>query len=310
MSMNIDHGDRMESGQVLDRDAVLRAIEGSLAMIEFDPQGKVLWANHYFAETMGYDSDEIVGLIHKQFCTTDFVTSREYRLFWENLRSGNSYQAKIQRVAKDGTLLWLEASYMPVFNDEGNTIAIIKIATDITVREKTISEIATELQAMAESLRKRAEEGITKSREVVTYTEKLVEESNENLNVLATLKTQAESIQTIVKTVRSIATQTNILALNAAIEAARAGEHGKGFNVVADEVRNLAKRVEVAIQEVSSQIDGITNEVIKVSTGTEHSQSGLQESQILIEKAVEEFAGIGTASQELDLKAKDFKKML
>ncbi|MGE8077339.1 methyl-accepting chemotaxis protein [Peribacillus loiseleuriae] len=298
------------STQVLDESAVLAAIESSLAMIEFDPQGRVLWANYNFAKTMEYEVSEMPNLIHKQFCTDEFVKSREYGAFWRSLQNGKIFQEKIQRVTKSGRLIWLEATYTPVLDILGNVVAVVKIATDITNRENNTIEVASQLQQMSTELLNRAEQGIFRSEEISSVTQKLVAESEENLEILKSLKQQATSIEDITKTIRDIAAQTNLLALNAAIEAAHAGEHGRSFNVVASEVRKLANRVQDSIQEVKSHIEGITGEIKKISDVTQRSQLGITNSQELIEKARNEFSGIGTAAHQLDSQARVFKDML
>lgn len=300
----------IESTQVLPENYVLAAIENTLAMIEFDPHGNVLWANENFAATMEYEVSEMPNLHHKQFCIESFVTSREYTELWTNLRNGKSFQEKIQRVTKTGRIIWLEATYSPIFNEQGEVVGVVKIATDITQRENTTIEVASELQQMAAVLNSQAENGIKQSEEVVAVTNKSVTESKENIEILDSLKQQANSIQKITKTIQGIAAQTNLLALNAAIEAARAGEYGRGFNVVATEVRRLADQVKESVADVNDHIEGITVEVNRISDATIQSQIGLENGQKLIYQTLERFTEIGISAGQLDKQSRTFKDIL
>ncbi|WP_342512492.1 methyl-accepting chemotaxis protein [Sporosarcina sp. FSL K6-1522] len=264
-----------KSTQVLNERAVLASLESNLAMIEFNLDGRVIWANDNFAQTLGYSGDVIKSMSHEQFCTSEFRNSREYAALWTTLRKGNKYQEKIYRVKKAGNLVCLEATYIPVLTDEGKVHAVLKIATDITERENKTIEVVSQLKGLSEDLG-----------EIVT------DNSTENIQAIQSLKEQTDLIRDISKSIRNISSQTNILALNAAIEAARAGEHGRGFAVVAEEVRKLAGNVEDAIKKVNTNVDNITKEVMKVSEVTESSQRSVISTQSKINETMSEFEGI------------------
>ncbi|SFL54510.1 methyl-accepting chemotaxis sensory transducer with Pas/Pac sensor [Paenibacillus sp. 1_12] len=302
--------DKHTSNQVLDEKAVLSAIDRSLAMIEFDIHGKVLWANDNFAKTMDYETAEMPGLMHRQFCTPEFVNSPEYAALWNDLKRGHPFQEKILRVTKNRRLLWFEATYSPVFDAEGQVQAVIKVATDITARENATTQVTSDLQQMAHDLLQRAEEGIFSSQQIASAVESVVKEANDNIQVLQLLENKASSVRGIMRTIRDIASQTNLLALNAAIEAAHAGEHGRGFNVVANEVRKLAKQAEEATAEVNSNLEGIAAQVTEIAKGTKRSQTLITDSQRLTQQAVDEFTGIGLAAQQLDKQAHALGELL
>ncbi|MCW8928607.1 MAG: methyl-accepting chemotaxis protein [Gammaproteobacteria bacterium] len=92
-----------------------------------------------------------------------------------------------------------------------------------------------------------------------------------------TLSKEAADVKAILDVISNIAEQTNLLALNAAIEAARAGEHGRGFAVVADEVRNLAKHTQQSLTEINDTINDIIKAVEEASESMNVNSQEIQE---------------------------------
>lgn len=83
----------------------------------------------------------------------------------------------------------------------------------------------------------------------------------EAISTMTGIEESSKKISRIVVTISQIANQTNLLSLNAAIESAKAGEQGKGFGVVAEEVRNLATRVNASAVEINQLIEKSQQEV-------------------------------------------------
>ncbi len=108
------------------------AVDRSTAMIEFTPEGLVVDANDNFLETMGYRIDEIAGKHHGIFCFPEFRASKEYAEFWQLLASGEYVRDRFARRTKRGTVVWLEASYNPIKDNDGRVKSVLKLATDIS----------------------------------------------------------------------------------------------------------------------------------------------------------------------------------
>ncbi|WP_415889882.1 methyl-accepting chemotaxis protein [Neptuniibacter sp. SY11_33] len=130
-----------------------------------------------------------------------------------------------------------------------------------------------------------------------------VEDSSTTINRLSE---QTSDISKVLVVISDIADQTNLLALNAAIEAARAGETGRGFSVVADEVRDLAKRTQNSTQEIQSIIlklqDSVAEAVKKMASSQTNAIKGVEQITELNHKLVEidhAVTSIATMSEQM-----------
>lgn len=242
----------------LDSAFLFSAISKSLAMIVFDLQGNVIQVNELFANVMEYEPTEMVGLHHRQFCLPEFTSSQAYNDFWNHLREAKIFQNKIQRVTKNGRLLTLEATYMPVFDGENQIHAVIKVATDITERESVLRSGTGELMAMVEQMSASTDDFLNESHTMADNMNALNQESE-------IVSGSLQNINSIVMFVENIASQSNLLGLNAAIEAARSGEHGRGFSVVALEIRKMAETSKQAAQNIRQQLNSISNSIHSIS---------------------------------------------
>lgn len=290
---------------------VVAALESNLAIIRFDLNRNIAYVNDIFANAVGYEQSELIGENHEKLCFTEFVDSPAYEKFWRELLQGKSFQDKIERKDKANHSVWLEATYMPVFSEDGRkVISITKVATNITARQNSLSLVINELKSMAKQLSRRSEVGIERSNELLISIQTIVEHADENMDILSKLQLHAENIHKIVRTVREIAAQTNLLALNAAIEAARAGEYGRGFDVVAKEVRKLSSRVEDSIVEIRNGVESISTEIKNITAGTSQTQQnsklGLEQIQI----AMNDFIEIASAAALLDEKSRKVSEII
>jgi methyl-accepting chemotaxis protein len=127
----------------------LSAISRTQAIIEFTPNGDILTANDGFLTCLGYSLPEIKGKHHSMFCEPGYSASADYRALWQKLASGEPISDEFKRIGKGGKLVWIQASYNPIFNADGKVFKVVKFATDITERVRAVDEIGKGLGALA-----------------------------------------------------------------------------------------------------------------------------------------------------------------
>lgn len=265
-----------------DHENLMSALLRSTAVIEFNLKGEVLTANERFLNGMGYTLAQVQGKHHRMFCTQQEQHSAEYQAFWQRLNAGEFVAARFQRVDSHGRDVWLEASYNPVRDANGALYKVVKFATVITDqirREQAVSDaagIAYTTSLQTDTTAQRGTKVVTQAVDVMRDLARHMQQAGDGIEALSD---QSQVIGSIVKTISSIAEQTNLLALNAAIEAARAGEQGRGFAVVADEVRQLASRTSKATEEIISVVrqnqDMARDAVVLMSDGKLQAEQGL-----------------------------------
>ena len=171
----------------------LEAINRSNAIIDFDLDGNIIRANDIFLIAMGYragESNKIAGKHHSIFVTPEYAKTNEYKKFWEMLKSGEFFSGEFERIKKDGSPIYLQATYNPIIDENGNTFKIMKIAIDITETIKHKNEV--------EVLTTTLKEELEKSEELKKQVEIEKDAALNDLDILIK-RSQSELISTVVK---------------------------------------------------------------------------------------------------------------
>lgn len=237
------------------------AVDTGWASIEFQPDGTIIEANENFIKAMGYSSNkDLEGNHHRMFCEGEYANSQEYSNFWRQLGDGQIHSGEFKRLKKDGTEIWINASYTPVFNEEGTVEKVIKIAKDITNIKMPILKVSEVLDALAQG-------DLTK-----TYTtsnaEQYVEDMGQSLNM---------AISNVNEILSSISEITNLL-----------GSSSEELLTKADQMQSTTQEVASAIQQMAEgahQQASQTDEASKLVEGVMRTSTDMGSKADMINKA-------------------------
>ena len=214
----------------------LRAIDRSQAVIEFELDGRIVSANDAFLGAMGYERAEVVGQKHMMFCDRDFSSSDAYRQFWQRLSSGEMISGNFVRLGKGGRKVWIQAAYTPLADAEGKVFRVIKVATDISERMRSVETIGTAIGRLAEG-------DLTVS--IDTPMDDLLQQIRDDFN------RAARALET---TLSSIRESSQTLAASAAV-----------IRGVSDDIAKGSERQAASLEETAAALDEMTKLVSESS---------------------------------------------
>ncbi len=284
-----------EADRVMELEAMAAAISRSQAVIEFKLDGTIVSANENFLKAMGYREDEVVGRHHAMFIDSAEANGADYRAFWERLRGGEFFAAKLARRGKDGKTVWILASYNPLMDRNGKVFKVVKFATDITPainerdrydaeRAANAADQARLVQSLATALAHLSDGDLAfrLNEAFPPDSERLRSDFNGSMEKL----------------------QQAMLAIDGSAQAIRAGT-----DEIASAASDLSRRTEqqaASLEETAASLDEITTTVNKTAEGAKHARdvvsaakSDAERSGTVVHSAIEAMSGIEKSSKQI-----------
>jgi methyl-accepting chemotaxis protein len=142
-------GSAINNAELVELRGQLAAINKAQAVIEVDLAGMVLNANENFLSLLGYTLEEIKGRHHGMFVDPIYREGAAYKQFWQNLNDGKFQAAEFKRIGKGGKEVWIQASYNPIFDEQGRPFKVVKYATDVTAAKLKNADYQGQISAIS-----------------------------------------------------------------------------------------------------------------------------------------------------------------
>ncbi|TCR89933.1 PAS domain-containing methyl-accepting chemotaxis protein [Rhizobium sp. BK376] len=248
-----------------DAEGKIHALSRAQAVIEFTPAGEILTANKNFLTVLGYELGEIVGRHHSLFCEADYARSEEYKAFWRKLAAGEFVAQEFKRIGKGGRIVWIQASYNPIFDMNGRVFKVVKFATDITERVNAVDSLAAGLTALAQGdLVSRIEKPFTQALEKVR-----VDFNNSIEKLEMAMRVVAQNAAAIASSSSEVRSASDDLARRTEQQAAAVEETAAALEQITQTVADSARRAEEAASLVTATRRGAehSGNVVKNAVG-------------------------------------------
>ncbi len=144
--------------QLTDFQHQVEAINYSQCVIQFHPDGRIIWANSIFLDVMGYTAKEVIDQHHRMFVSDEMQNDAGYQEFWQDLAAGRKKSGEFSRLRKDGQIVWLQATYTPIKDPTDTVFKVVKYATDITEQKLEIERHNQEMEQAKNALEAKARE--------------------------------------------------------------------------------------------------------------------------------------------------------
>ena len=209
-------------------------------------------------------------------------------------------QAGIEQLASSAQSLSAvtEQTNLEVSSQKEETEQVATAMNQMTATVHDVARNAEEAAQAAQTADGKVESGQQVVRQSMARIEQLADSAASASSSIESLSAEIQNIGTVLSVIKSVAEQTNLLALNAAIEAARAGEQGRGFAVVADEVRALAKRTQQSTEEIERLVSALRS---AAQSSVQQIQNSGELVKLAVSDALQTESALGSIAAALSL---------
>ncbi|MDP7319930.1 MAG: PAS domain-containing methyl-accepting chemotaxis protein [Bacteriovoracaceae bacterium] len=271
-----------------DYEGQIAAIDKSQAVIEFNLDGTIITANQNFLDTLNYSLNEIQGRHHRMFCEQDYVNSVEYRQFWERLNQGEFDMGQYKRIGANGKVVYIQASYNPIKNSEGEVYKVVKYATDLTEEKLAYNNLVDSFDQASQEL-------LTNSKSLSAAATQMSTSAQGTLEQSLSASTAAQNVSHGVASVGTSTEEMSASIKDIATSAAKSSE-------ISNDAKDKSDEANKNIQELGDASEEI-GKVVKVIS------SIAQQTNLLALNATIEAARAGEAGKGFAVVANEVKEL-